>query len=201
VGGAHPTCDAMPDYRRAFVPGGTFFLTIVTHERRPLFAEPPNVERLRRVLREIRQADSFEFVAGVVLPDHLHFIWALPRGDADFSRRVGRMKVLFTRSLCGPGNLPVAVSASRRSHRESDVWQRRFWEHTIVDEEDLENHLHYLHYNPVKHALATCPHFWPHSSFAKWVRLGLYTGDWGCACGGRRPELPDLSSLIEKTGE
>ena len=191
----------MSIYRRAVIPGGTFFFTIVTYQRTPLFADPANVERLRAALREVRETDPFDFVAGVVLPDHLHFVWSLPRGDSNFSRRIGRMKVLFTRSIHGHGNLPREVSASRRSHRESDLWQRRFWEHTVEDEDDLENHLHYMHYNPVKHRLATCPHSWPYSSFRKWVRRGLYTPDWGCVCDGRKPVLPDLSSLDEEAGE
>jgi putative transposase len=84
-----------------------------------------------------------------VLPDHLHFLWSLPPGDAAYSRRIGLMKVLFTRSLLGPKASVEAVIASRRKHRESEIWHRRFWEHTVKEGEDLELFLHYIHYNPV----------------------------------------------------
>jgi putative transposase len=95
----------------------------------------------------------FEITATVVLPDHLHFLWTLPPNDWDYSRRVGRLKVLFTQALRGTEALPQDVSVSRQKHRESDVWQRRFWEHTITNESDLARHFDYLHYNPVNLAL------------------------------------------------
>jgi putative transposase len=93
----------------------------------------------------------FTIDAAVILPEHIHFLWTLPPGDRDYSYRVGRMKVLFTRALRGANNLPDDVCESRRKHRESDVWQRRFYENTIRDEFDFRNHLDYLHFNPVKH--------------------------------------------------
>ena len=108
----------------------------------------------------------FDIRAAVVLPDHMHFIWTLPRGDKDYSKRLGLMKVKVTRSLNGVGNLPEHVSPSRRKHRESDVWQRRFWEHTIDDEDEFERFFDYVHYNPVKHGHTSCPHLWPYSSFS-----------------------------------
>jgi putative transposase len=182
----------MPNYRRAYRPGGTFFLTIVTYERRPTFAEHGQVERLRLALKQVMREAAFQIPAAVVLPDHVHFLWSLPRGDTDFSRRVGRMKVLFTRSLDAAETTQAHLSDSRRRHRESDVWHRRFWEHAIEDEDDFENHLNYIHYNPVKHGLVACPHLWPHSSFARWVRSGLYPGDWGCCCDGRQPQMPKV---------
>ncbi len=191
----------MPNYRRAYVPGGTFFLTIVTYDRRPIFGESENVARLRRALKQVTREYPFDFRAAVVLPDHVHFLWSLPRGDTSFSRRVGRMKVLFTRALRGRHAVPTDFRASRRKHRESDVWQRRFWEHTIDDEDDFEQHLNYIHYNPVKHGLVACPHLWPHSSFRRWVRNGLYPEDWGCRCGGRHVALPEMVHLDDVTGE
>ena len=147
----------MSNYRRAYVPGGTFFLTLVTYRRAPLFAEPKNIARLRAALTKTRHKRPFEIVGVVVLPDHLHVLWILPPGDTAYSDRVSRLKVLFTRSLRGKNALPNTVPASRRKHRESDVWQRRFWEHTIRDEADLEQHLAYIHYNPVKQDLVPCP--------------------------------------------
>ena len=175
----------MPDYRRAYIPGGAIFLTLVTFNRRPIFAEPDNVKRLRRAAATVKAEMPFDITAAVILPDHIHFVWTLPQDDDNYSKRVGRLKVLFTRSLKGSFALPQDVSISRQRQRESDVWQRRFWEHTIRDEVDWVGHINYLHYNPVKHGLVECPHQWEFSSFRQFVREGFYREDWGCQCGGK----------------
>jgi putative transposase len=191
----------IPNYRRFFVPGGTLFLTIATYERSPFFADEINVERLRQAFAQVKRERPFDFVAAVILPDHLHVLWTLPRGDTAYSVRVGRIKVLFTRALRGHNALPQDVSASRQKHRESNVWHRRFWEHTIADDRDFEQHLNYIHYNPVKHGHARCPHSWPHSSFARSVADGLYDPHWGCSCDGRIPAMPRMASLDGVAGE
>jgi putative transposase len=191
----------MPEYRRNYIPGGTFFLTLVTYQRVPLFSNPENVNRLRFALSTTRLEMPFDILGAVVLPEHMHFLWALPPNDSNYSRRVGRLKVLFTQSLRGKKMLPRHVSFSRQKHRESDVWQRRFWEHTIQHETDLANHLDYIHYNPVKHSLVTCPHQWKCSSFHKWVKEGIYGTDWCCSCAGRQPQVPDFSQITEGMGE
>lgn len=191
----------MPEYRRAYVPGGTFFLTIVMYNRIPLFSEPENVSRLRKAVADVKSEMPFEIVGAVILPEHMHFIWTLPPNDTAYSKRVGRLKVLFTQSLRGRRQLPKNVSSSRRKHRESDVWQRRFWEHTISDEEDFEQHLDYIHYNPVKHGLVSCPHLWPYSSFHRWVQKGGYTADWCCTCHGRQVQEPDFTKIADRVGE
>jgi putative transposase len=185
----------MANYRRLHVPGGTVFLTLVTFERVPLFADPANVLRLRQAVATIKQELPFEFEAAVVLPDHVHFLWTLPQGDADYSKRVCRLKVEFTQSLRGVHALPTTVCASRRKHRESDVWQRRFLEHPIRDDDDFEQHVHYIHYNAVKHGLVACPHLWPYSSFRKWVARDAYSLDWACVCSGRPPPRMDWGPI------
>ncbi len=178
----------MPQYRRAYTPGGTVFLTLVTYNRDPIFANSQNIVYLRSAVAAMRSEMPFEITAAVILPDHLHFLWTLPPNDRDYSKRVGRLKVLFTRSLRGRQALPQRVSLSRRKHRESNVWQRRFWEHTIADELDLANHFDYLHYNPVKHGLVQFPHQWQYSSFYRCVQRGIYDRDWGCRCDGKQPD-------------
>jgi putative transposase len=125
----------------------------------------------------------------------------LPPGDTAYSRRIGLIKVLFTRSLRGPNARKEEVSASRRKHRESDVWHRRFWEHTLKEGDELDPFLHYIHYNPVKHGLVTCPHLWPYSSLSRWIQAGLYPPDWGCCCAGKEPNLPKMASLDDLVGE
>ncbi len=191
----------MSDYRRLYFPGGSFFFTIVTFQRQPIFRTPENVQRLRHAVARVKHRYPFDFLAGVVLPDHLHFLWTLPSGDANYSRRIGLMKVLFTQSLRDSGSVAESVSASRQKHGEADVWQRRFWEHRIKEEADIELFLHYIHYNPVKHGYAACPHLWPHSSFPRWVASGLYPADWGCRCGSREPVLPRMAAVHDLAGE
>jgi putative transposase len=102
-------------------------------------------------------------------------VWVLPSGDADFSRRWRLIKSGFSR--------PLASSASRSSSkiakREKGIWQRRYWEHAIRDEEDLERHVAYIHFNPVKHGYVSRVCDWPHSSFHRYVAQGWLPSDWG----------------------
>jgi putative transposase len=191
----------MSEYRRYFVAGGTYFFTIVTYHRRPIFAETPNVELLRRALAAIKRQQPFEINAAVILPEHMHFLWTLPPGDDAYSKRIGRMKVEFTQAFRGASRLPRNVSLSRQKHHEADVWQRRFWEHLIRDEHDFERHFDYIHYNPVKHGLASCPHRWMASSFHYWVKKGVYDQYWGCNCSGRRSPVLDFSDIESTVGE
>jgi putative transposase len=183
----------MSQYRRFYVPGSTVFLTVVTYQRIPLFENLENVQYLRRSLKTVQASMPFEFVAGIVMPEHLHFLWTMPEGDGNYSKRIGRMKVLFTQALRGEDYIPEAISRSRQKHRESDVWQRRFWEHTIRDERDFQNHCNYLHANPVKHGLTQCPHEWEFSSFHRWVQQGKYPADWGCRCGHGMSNRSEIS--------
>lgn len=173
----------MPNYRRAYIPGGTYFFTLVTYCRRPLFKPLYNIQLLRIAVAKVKAEKPFKIVAAVILPDHIHFIWQLPPGDSNYSQRISRLKVLFTRAYKSQNPSNIEISASRHRHRESDIWQRRFWEHLIRDEADLQQHLDYIHYNPVKHELVSCPHLWEYSSFSRWVNRGRYTLDWGCTCG------------------
>jgi putative transposase len=119
----------------------------------------------------------------------------LPDGDSDFSKRLAAIKAIFTREHLRAGGVEHRQSDSRHSHEHRGVWQRRFWEHAIRDESDYENHLHYLHYNPVKHGLASCPHAWPHSTFHQMTQRRIYEPDWLCTCDGRHPKIPDFDHL------
>jgi putative transposase len=189
----------MPNYRRAYVPGHRVFLTFVTYDRTPLFANAKNIDRLRWATATLRTEMLVEITAAAILPDPLHFLWTLPQGDSDYSKRVGRLKVLFTRSLCGGGILPEQVGRSRQKHQKSDVWQRHFWEHIIRDEMDLRRHLDYLHYNPVKHGLVACPHQWAYSSFSCYVQTEMYEATWGCQCDGMpRVEFGEMEVRVGK---
>jgi putative transposase len=174
----------MPNYRRVFVPGGTFFFTLVAENRAPYFAAELARNRLHDAIAACQQRRSFELDAFVLLPDHLHLLMTLPPGDADYSTRVAAIKVGFTRAQLAAGGAEQPRSHSRVRKRRRGIWQRWFWEHTIRDMTDFNTHLDYIHYNPVKHGLAHCPHEWPFSSFARHVSAGKYGADWLCACAG-----------------
>jgi putative transposase len=191
----------MPEYRRANIPGSTVFLTLITYQRRKLLLAPANIDRLRQACAIAMAEKPFTIDAAVILPEHIHFLWTLPPNDPDYSYRVGRIKVLFTRALWGANNLPEDVCESRRKHRESDVWQRRFYEHTIRDEVDLRKHLDYLHFNPVKHGLVKCVHDWEYSSFHRGVRRGEYDRSWGCQCGDNKLTQDVVSLMNLEMGE
>jgi putative transposase len=193
----------MPNYRRAHVPGGTFFLTLVAENRAPLF----NEERARRFLHDAiahcARRRPFRLDAVVLLPDHLHLMLTLPPDDADFSIRVASIKSALTRAYLAAGGAEQPRSASRVRKRRRGVWQRWFWEHTLRDADDRNRHLDYIHYNAVKHGLAPCPHARPHSTFHRHVGDGYYEPHWQCACNGRVRRPPDFSGLAvgEMEGE
>ena len=176
----------MPNYHRAYIPGGTFFFIVKTEHNAPVFQAEDSVRILGDVIRETKQRWPFDIDAIVLLPDHLHTIWSLPPNDADFSRRWGWLKKEFTRRYLASGGTEQRTSASRKKNRRRGVWQRRFWEHAIKDEDDYDAHFDYIHWNPVKHGYVECPVDWPHSSFHRWVESGVYEKNWGC--GEREPQ-------------
>jgi len=169
----------MSDYRRYFVAGGTYFFTVVTEGRAHVFDSTDACRLLGQTLRACFRRYPVQVIAMVLLPDHLHALWALPQGDVDYSLRWRWIKREFTRKWLAAGGVEQASNASRQSERRRGVWQRRFWEHTIRDEDDLESHFDYIHYNPVKHGLAQRPRDWEWSTFRRWVRAGHYDVDWG----------------------
>ncbi len=169
----------MPNYRRIYIPGSTYFFTVVTHNRLPLFNDEAARSWLRRSFRQVRQELPFQIDAICLLPDHLHCLWTLPPDDADYSRRWQRIKAGFSKDMVRRGGLDRRARPSRTRKGEVEVWQRRFWDHCIRDERDLRCHFDYIHYNPVKHGLAGRPLDWPWSSFGRYVHLGWYAEDWG----------------------
>ncbi len=171
----------MPDYRRWYVPGGTYFFTVVTYCRHPFFKSPTERRLLGEVMREVRAEAPFQTVAIALLRDHLHAIWTLPPGDSDYSTRWKHIKTEFTKRWLEQGGYELPVSASRMARGERGVWQRRFWEHTALEEDDLEVRFDYTHYNPAKHGYVRRPWDWPYSSFRRYVELGHYPQNWGAS--------------------
>ena len=164
-------------YRRARITGGTYFFTVVTFKRSKSLTQPENVVILRRAFKHVMDNHPFAIDAMVVLPDHLHCIWTLPRGDDDFPMRWRLIKGYFTRNV--DERYRHAPFESRTSKREQAVWQRRYWEHMIRDELDFIKHVEYIHYNPVRHGFVKAPKDWEYSSFHRYVKLGKYPLDWG----------------------
>jgi putative transposase len=163
----------MTNYRRNFIGGASFFFSVNLADRRQrLLTE--RIDLLRAAFKDVRSRHPFTIEAIVVLPEHLHAIWTLPEGDADFALRWRQIKAAFARQRPGGEH----VSPSRADKGERGIWQRRYWEHTLRDEQDFVRHADYIHFNPVKHGHVTRVKDWPHSSFHRMVRLGLYPEDW-----------------------
>jgi putative transposase len=159
----------MSHYRRARTEGASYFFTVVTKDRKPWFEHEENIDILRNAFRSIMSQRPFVIEAIVILPDHLHTIWNMPASDCDYSSRWREIKKCVSRHLDPRTNI----------RGERPVWQRRFWEHQICDEQDWRNHMDYIHYNPVKHRLVDNVRDWPWSSFHRLVAKGWYESDWG----------------------
>ena len=183
----------MSNYRRPPRSDAPVFFTVALADRRSdvLVAE---IERLRAAVRVTRAERPFGIEAWVVLPDHMHCVWTLPEGDADFSVRMAAIKARFTRALTGNdrrvGLHPTMIepevggdggvephptvngrprTRSKVMKQDGRVWQRRFWEHHIRDEAAFAACVRYCWINPVKHGLVAHPRDWPWSS---WHRDG-----------------------------
>ena len=170
----------MPNYRRSRVEGSSYFLTLVTHERRPLLQPQRLGACCEKRFAGVRKERPFDVTGIVLLHEHWHLICRLPDGDADadYSGRVSQIKKRFTHSYLAAGGAEGSTTASRRRYRVRGIWEKRFWEHTIRDFRDFVMHLEYIHMNPVKHGLAARPIDWQWSSFGRYVRMGRYAQDW-----------------------
>ncbi|AFL74023.1 REP-associated tyrosine transposase [Thiocystis violascens] len=166
----------MTEYRRAKIPGATFFFTVNLAQRRGNRLLVDKIDLLRRAFREVKDRHPFVINAIVVLPEHLHTVWTLPEGDSDYKTRWSLIKAGFSRRI------PAGErrSDSRVKRGERGIWQRRYWEHVICDDGDLERHVNYIHWNPVKHGWVQRVADWPYSSFHLYVQRGVYCLDWAC---------------------
>ena len=151
----------MSHYRRSYIPGGTWFFTVNLQNRQSDLLIR-HIDQLRAVTAAIKRKKPFLINAWVILPEHMHAIWTLPEGDTDYSGRWRDIKKAFTREL------------GRRG-----VWQPRFWEHTIRNQQDYRRHVDYIYMNPFKHGWVKQIQDWPFSTFHRDVRRGLYPDNWG----------------------
>ena len=163
----------MVQYRRSQTPGGTYFFTVNLRDRssQNLITY---IDDLRKAFHGVQQRRPFKTVAIVILPEHLHMVMELPSGDSDYPGRLRAIKSHFTRSLVKKG-LPL----TKNNKGEYNLWQRRYWEHVIRNELDLQRHVDYIHFNPVKHGHVNKAMDWPYSSFHRYVRNGLLGENWG----------------------
>ena len=175
----------MPNYLRPSVTGATIFFTVATARRgQDLLCR--EVEHLREAVKQTRAERPFDIAAWVVLPDHLHTIWTLPKGDADFSTRWGAIKARFSMNMRRAGFSPPppvgfsngGVNPALRRKGEVGLWQPRFWEHHIRDQADFDNHLRYCWINPVKHGLVERAVDWPYSSIHREISRGMVEPEW-----------------------
>jgi len=162
----------MVSYRRNHVAGGTYFFTVNLRDRRQtLLVE--HVDAFREVVRSVRRETPFVIDAMVILPDHWHAVWTLPDGDAAYARRMRLIKSRFTRKL-----LAADITLAKDGRGDYDLWQKRYWEHTIRDDLDFEAHVNYVHINPVKHGYVKRAVDWLYSTLHRYVRNGLLPADW-----------------------
>ena len=150
----------MSNYRRNYIPGGTWFFTVNLQNRQSDLLIR-HIDPLRAAIKTVKRTKPFTINAWVVLPEHMHCIWTLPENDDDYSGRWREIKKNFTRAI-----------------EMRYVWQPRFWEHTIRNEEDYRRHMDYVYINPVKHGYVNRVADWPFSTFHRDVRSGLYPEDW-----------------------
>jgi putative transposase len=155
----------MPNYIR-FYSGNTWFFTVVTHRRIPFLTTDSARRCLRQAIINCRELYAFTIEAWVLLPDHMHCIWEIKESDLNYSRCWSIIKRKFTQSYMDDKKKPP-------------FWQNRFWAHLITDEKDFENHVNYIHYNPVKHGLVEKASGWPWTSLHRMVKAGKYPPDWG----------------------
>ncbi|QQD19424.1 transposase [Spongiibacter nanhainus] len=164
----------MPNYRRSRVPGACYFFTVTLADRdQTLLID--HIDLLRASVRRVKSRRPFIINAWVTLPDHLHCIWTLPEGDDDFPNRWKAIKGSFSKQL---PNIETRSTTQHR-RRERGIWQRRYWEHQIRNDEDYWRHMDYVHWNPVKHGWVNRATEWPYSSFHRAVKEGIYPPNWG----------------------
>jgi len=163
----------MSNYRRVFIQNSYVFLTVITNNRSHILIK--NIELLREAFRNVGRIYKYKIIACVILPEHLHII-LYPENIKEYPKIISSIKHYFSANL---DIKMVELSASKIKKREKGIWLRRYIEHTIVSEDDLNKHINYIHYNPVKHGYAKNVKDWEYSSFHKFVKLKNYDENWG----------------------
>ncbi len=157
----------MTNYHRYYIPDAINFITLVTNGRRPYLKSDPDLSLFSDTLQKVQQIHPFILLAYVYLPDHLHLLMKVQHPNGNFSPIIQSLKWNFTLNYKKTHQLTGSVS----------LWQRGFWDHVIRDEQDLKNHIDYIHWNPMKHGLVEDPATWKYSSYVSWQNEGYYPID------------------------
>ena len=168
------------NFHRFYIPGSAVFITQVVQNRVSVFRDPSTLELLLKNLHNVKELHPFVLLGCVFLFDHFH-IMIQPTCGSNFSDIMHSLKPNFTREYKNLLGIPSSQSMK--------FWQKRFWDHVIRNDKDFENHLHYIHFNPVKHGYVKDPGDWKYSSYKEWEERGLYSSafkweqpigiDWG----------------------
>jgi putative transposase len=164
----------MSNYIRSQEAGATYFFTLTLAKRNTSLLVD-HIDLLRLAYQRTNTLYPFNTIAVCILPDHIHAIWQMPSDNGDYALRWRMIKSQFSRNF----SANEQRSSSKIKHREKGIWQRRYWEHQIRDDVDMQRHVDYIHYNPVKHGLVSQVKDWPHSTFHKHVALGMVDENWG----------------------
>ena len=179
----------MSNYRRAAAKGGSYFFTLVSYQRRNIFCDKAIRLALRQAIKTTQKKYPFNIDAWVLLPNHMHCIWTLPEEDNNFSQRWSLIKRKVSIECAQQYKQQQLLTESKVKHRESTIWQRRFWEHQIRNQQDFNNHLDYIHYNPVKHNYCNSPSQWQYSTIHRYIKVGYYAYNWG----EQQPNFSDIN--------
>ncbi len=158
----------MSKYKRIYLPNRSYFFTVVTYNRNKLFSNERNIQLLKNAFRYVQQRKPFKIDAICILPDHFHCIWTMT-GDSNYSIRWQMIKTDFSRQY----------RHKKPEIKQKKLWQPRFWEHVLRDQDDFHRHIDYIHYNPVKHGLVESAGKWRYSSFGEFFEQDYYDDGWG----------------------
>jgi len=158
----------MPNYRRFYIPNAIIFISCVTRKRFPYLKSKSDIDIFFGTLVKVKEIHPFELLAYVILPDHFHCLIKSDHPSVNFSKFMHSIKRNFTRNYKRTHNIQLPLN----------LWQRGFWDHVIRNEQDFENHLDYIHWNPVNHGCVNNPEDWPYSSYRNWVEIGVYEIGW-----------------------
>ena len=155
----------MSNLRRYDRPGDHVFIACKTIPQMPILVCHGNL--LKNAFEYAESILDVKIEAWVILPDHFHAQLIL--GEIRLAQAVKRIKEKFARSFRS-----IVKTLSGR------IWQHRYWDHIIRDEDDWRRHIDYIHYNPVKHRYTDNPFNWSHSSLQEYLETGMYEQNWRC---------------------
>lgn len=159
----------MPDFRRYYIPNAIVFITTVTRERIPYLQSEEDIKLFWETIRRVQEIHPFHLLAYVILPDHFHWLMRADDPKGNFSKVIHSVKRNYTVNYKKMHDIKTPLS----------IWQERFWDHIIRDEDDLATHFDYIHWNPVKHDYVAQPEGWHSSSYLLWFEKGYYPQGWG----------------------